>query len=184
MCCAITGKPKKNTHLSQCPLGNITATFTTSQSHRSLHCSMNKWVRTHTHIIPCDINQCWTLQRMNPDPYPHTHTVSYNSALSSVWWRLHILKTLSLTLLVHVGLFWCFHNPPNSNKDFRIFNVHDVIFSIFAGVCRWGFCWVCTEFDSGETPGWAQSLVHRSHPSIWWPCSIMFSRVNALALCL
>ena len=33
----------------------------------------------------------------------------------------NILKTL--TRLVHAWLFWCFHNPPNSNMDYRIFHV-------------------------------------------------------------
>ena len=27
-------------------------------------------------------------------------------------------------LLVHAGLFCCFHNSPNSDTDYRIFNVH------------------------------------------------------------
>ena len=30
--------------------------------------------------------------------------------------QLNILKTL--TLLVHAGLFWCVHNPPNSDMDY------------------------------------------------------------------
>ena len=35
-----------------------------------------------------------------------------------------------LTLFVHAGLFWCFHNPPNSDNsstdmDYRILNVRD-----------------------------------------------------------
>ena len=35
---------------------------------------------------------------------------------TSTLWRL--------TLLVHAaGLFWCFHHPPNSDMDYRIFNV-------------------------------------------------------------
>ena len=24
-------------------------------------------------------------------------------------------------------LFWCFHNPPNSDMDYRIFNVHNYV---------------------------------------------------------
>ena len=35
--------------------------------------------------------------------------------------NFNILKTL--TLLVHAMFFWCFHNPPNSNMDYRICNV-------------------------------------------------------------
>ena len=36
----------------------------------------------------------------------------------------------SMTLLVHAGLFWCFHrNPPNSDVDYRIFDVR-----------MWSFC--------------------------------------------
>ena len=34
---------------------------------------------------------------------------------SASWWLWH--------LLVHAGLFWWFHNPPNSDMDYRIFNV-------------------------------------------------------------
>ena len=33
------------------------------------------------------------------------------------------------TLVVHDGLFWCLHNPPNSYLDYRIFNVR-----------MWSFC--------------------------------------------
>ena len=36
---------------------------------------------------------------------------------------------LSPTLLVLAGLFWCFHNPSNSDMDCRIFNM-----------CMWPFC--------------------------------------------
>ena len=35
------------------------------------------------------------------------------------------------------------------------------------------FCWVCTEFDSREISGQAQSLAHKGHPSIWWPHSVL-----------
>ena len=35
--------------------------------------------------------------------------------------NFNIMKTL--TPLMHAGLFWCFHNPPNSDRDYRIFNV-------------------------------------------------------------
>ena len=35
--------------------------------------------------------------------------------------NFNILKTL--ILLVHAGLLWCFHNPPNSDRDYRILNV-------------------------------------------------------------
>ena len=35
--------------------------------------------------------------------------------------NVSVLKTL--TLLVHAGLFWCFHNPPNCDIDYRIFNM-------------------------------------------------------------
>ena len=38
-----------------------------------------------------------------------------------VVFNFSIMKTL--TLLVHAGLFGCFHSPPNSEMDCRIFNV-------------------------------------------------------------
>ena len=45
-------------------------------------------------------------------------TMSFSSSMrsTSTFWRL------KLTLLVHAtdtGIFWCFHNPPNSNTDKR-----------------------------------------------------------------
>ena len=41
---------------------------------------------------------------------------------------------------VHAGLFWCFHNPPNSDMGYRIFNV-----------CMWSFC----------------MLIHMGYLSLW-----------------
>ena len=35
--------------------------------------------------------------------------------------NFNMMKTL--TLSVHAGLFWCFHSPPHSDVDYRIFNV-------------------------------------------------------------
>ena len=40
--------------------------------------------------------------------------------------KFNMMKTP--TLLVPVGLFWCFHSPPNSDMDPSIFNVRYVIF--------------------------------------------------------
>ena len=50
-----------------------------------------------------------------------------SSPSSSVVFSFNTLK--ALTLLVHAVLFWCFHNPPNSDTDHRIFNMH-----------MWSFC--------------------------------------------
>ena len=36
------------------------------------------------------------------------------------------------TLLVHAGLFGCFRNLPNSDMDYRIFNVHIVCDLLYA----------------------------------------------------
>ena len=59
---------------------------------------------------------------------------------SSVFFRIasnfNSLKTL--TLLVHAGLSWCFHNPPNSDTDHRIFTMR---MSSFCGWQRRG-SWV------------------------------------------
>ena len=41
--------------------------------------------------------------------------------------NFNMMKTL--TLLVHAGLFCCFHSPLNSVMDYRVFNVH-----------MWSFC--------------------------------------------
>ena len=49
------------------------------------------------------------------------HTAPELCCSSSVQRPTSPLKIL--TLLVHAGLFWCFHNPPDSDMDYRIFNV-------------------------------------------------------------
>ena len=51
--------------------------------------------------------------------------------------NFNIMKTL--TLLVLAGLFQCFHNPPNSDVDYRIFNMH--IFVIFLPAYTHGGPW-------------------------------------------
>ena len=78
-----------------------------------------------------------------------------------------------LTLWVHAGLFWCFHYPPHLDMDYRIFNVRMWSFCMHMCThCHWGprflvsfndshsFCTVCTEFESQEISGWAQSPGH------------------------
>ena len=75
-------------------------------------------------------------------------------------WLQHSFKSLTRTLL-HAGLFWCFHDPPNSvtwtiqdlQRAYAIF-LHAYahggpLFTVLSGVC--------TEFDSGEISGWAQA---------------------------
>ena len=47
--------------------------------------------------------------------------------------NFNILKTL--TLLMHAGLFWYFHNPLNSDMNYRIFNVYVIHFEC---VYTWG----------------------------------------------
>ena len=36
----------------------------------------------------------------------------------------------NLTLVAHAGLFWCFHNPPNSDTDYRIVNLPPLLWSL------------------------------------------------------
>ena len=41
-------------------------------------------------------------------------------------------------LILHAGLFWCFHNPSNSDTDYRIFNIHVIFFACIytqGGLC-------------------------------------------------
>ena len=90
----------------------------------------------------------------------------------------NIMKTL--TPLVHDGLFGCFHNPPKSGMDCRIFNV--CMWSFLHAYCihtgdlgSEGIFIVCAEFDSGEISGQVQSLLHTGHPSILWPRSIVLN---------
>ena len=124
--------------------------------------------------------------------FPRKVSSSSSSFSSSV--NDHQPQSLTLlSFLVHAGLFLCFHSPPNSDMDDRIFNV--CVCDLFCmhiythGGPRFRVsseepCRVCAEFDSGEISGWAQSLVHNSHPSIWRPRLIMLwlLRVSSLAL--
>ena len=92
-------------------------------------------------------------------------------------------------LLVHA--FGCFHSPPNSDMDYRIFNVRTWSQFLHTGssiysLIRRTFIRVCTEFDSGEMSGREQSLAHNGHPSIWWPRFIVLNsgfRERVLLLC-
>ena len=92
-------------------------------------------------------------------------------------------------------LFWCFKYPPNSDMDYIIFNVSMWYFCMRIhtedlGLYLWShikdFCGICTESDSCEISGRAQSLARNGYPSIWWPHSTVFwnwlSRESALAL--
>ena len=40
----------------------------------------------------------------------------------------------TVTFLVHARLFWCFHNPPNSDMDYRIFGLNK-LYSYIIIVC-------------------------------------------------
>ena len=57
--------------------------------------------------------------------------LTYLHVDGSVWCSSSSVQypTWRPTLLAHAGLFQCFHNPPSSNKDCRILNVH-----------MWPFC--------------------------------------------
>ena len=84
------------------------------------------------------------------------------------------------TLLVHAGLFGCFHNPSNSDMDYvpmgsflmRMYPHWGT--SVYRLVPK-GLYRVCTEFDSREISQLTQSLTNNSHPFIWWPRSIVLN---------
>ena len=50
-------------------------------------------------------------------------------------WTTRFLTCISVIFLrgyMHVGLwfmvlFWCFHNPPNSDMDYKVFNLHKFV---------------------------------------------------------
>ena len=76
--------------------------------------------------------------------------------------NFNIMNTL--TPFVHAGIFVIstVHWTPTWTNG--IFNMH-----------MWPFFTICTESDSGEILGRAQSLAHNGYPSIWWPeqiCSL------------
>ena len=64
---------------------------------------------------------CWVGQKQFQSTGRDANTTSQSSSFDSIVPNFNMVKTL--TLLVHAGLVWCFHNPPNSDKDYRIFNV-------------------------------------------------------------
>ena len=84
---------------------------------------------------------------------------------------------------VHAGQFECFHNWPvwhglqHSDLDCRVFNEHMWSFAcahIRGDHSLWSrlrdIFGVCTEFDSREIWGHAQSSSMWRSPSTWWPC--------------
>ena len=108
-------------------------------------------------------------------------TSVYSSSSSCVVSNINVIKTL--TLLVHAGIFWRFHNPKNSDMDYMIFILSMWSFYMHRHTGNLDllshpkdFCAVCTEFDRGEISRRAQSLARNGHPSIWWPRSTVFYR--------
>ena len=105
-------------------------------------------------------------------------TVQETCEWSSTFWRL---------LLLQAGSFWCFHDPPNCGMDHRIFNMRMVLLLLFFLACentrgtsvyrltRRTSCRVCTDLDSGEISGRAQSLAQNGGPCVWWPHSIVLN---------
>ena len=86
------------------------------------------------------------------------------------------------SFLVHAGLFCCFHSPPNSDMDCKIFNVSVIFLHAykhggprFVSLIQRTFVESTQNFDSGEISGWVQSLAHNGHPSIWWPHSLVLN---------
>ena len=88
-----------------------------------------------------------------------------------------------LSFLMHAGLCVFFYNLPNSDLDYRIFNMHaftqrgwggggggTVVYSLIERTLVEFY----TEFDSGEISG--QSIASNIHPSPWWP--LLFKLLN------
>ena len=96
----------------------------------------------------------------------------------------HMVSNFNILKTDDFGQCWvvlCFHNPPNSDMDYGVFNV-----------CVWSFCMCvhtwrnfghirrtsCRIFivlDSGEKSRRAQILARNGHSSMWWPRSIALS---------
>ena len=75
------------------------------------------------------------------------------------------------------GVYWVnfgvnFHNDNQPNMDYRILTcVYNVILlHVYTHRPR-DFCRIITEEMSGRV----HSLANNGHPSIWWPCSIVFN---------
>lgn len=95
----------------------------------------------------------------------------------------------TLTIFVHAGLFCCFHNP--QTLTWTMWS-STCICDIFACTYTWGtsvysFIWrtfhqVCKQLTPNKSQG-GHKAVHiivtpqhfNSHPSIWWPSSIVLN---------
>ena len=86
--------------------GGLTRWWTVSPALHHTH-TPNK---SHTHIH--------THTHARTHARTHAHTILFFFRRVSIF---NILKTL--TLQVHAGLFWCFHNPPNSDMDYRVLSL-------------------------------------------------------------
>lgn len=92
---------------------------------------------------------------------------------------LNVLKTF--IHLAHAGLVWCFHSPPNSGMDSRIFNMHmwsfhivytpgTSVYNLTQRICSLHRNWLWRKSGAG-----AKILTHNGHPFAWWPRSVMLN---------
>ena len=84
--------------------------------------------------------------------------LSSSSSSSSTWWKLWHCSACwgyFVASIVHQTLTWTSGS--------------------LTCICDLFHMRVCTEFDSGEISGRAQSPAHNGHPSIWWSRSIVLN---------
>ena len=66
---------------------------------------------------------CWMVS--SPFSHQHRRLPAPFFLFFGTLFNISTLKTLML--LVHAGLLWCFHNPPNSDMDCKVFNLHNYV---------------------------------------------------------
>lgn len=113
---------------------------------------------------------------------------SFHVSTTSTIWRLS-------HFLVHIGLFWCFHNPANSDKVYRILTLH-----VYNYTHRLGPWFIVIYVVTGTILNWISKVHSHSVPQTLLHCNLcwrhkellsrripnawLFGRIWGLILCL
>ena len=97
---------------------------------------------------------------------------SFHVSTTSTIWRLS-------HFLLHIGLFWCFHNPANSDKVYRILTLHVYIYTQ-AGTLVYSH--LCGDRDHTQLClTWISKVHSHSVPQTLLNCNLCWRRKELLS---
>ena len=120
------------------------------------------------------VRVCVALHLQTPSLLRNTHhSAMVQTSFSSFLPNLNILKTDTFKAC---WVIWIFPWSTDWLSDCRIFSVHHNLIFSRACACPQDFCRICTEFDSREILGQAQSP--SISPSLRWPGSAVLNMAS------